>query len=55
MVIFSGHFFTPLDLQTFLLLTRALCRSLVVEGRVVCSKADFFCQTDVLVVRMPTG
>ena len=40
----SRHAF---DLHTILRLTRALCRSLVVEGSVVCSW--FFCQTVALV------
>ena len=43
----SRHLVTPIDLHTFLRLTRALCRSLVVEGSVV--RSWFFCQTVVLV------
>ena len=34
---FSRHLFMPVDLHTFLSLTRALCRSLVFEGSVVSS------------------
>ena len=33
----SRHLVTPSDLHTFLHLIRARCRSLVVEGSVVCS------------------